>query len=410
MDKLFELVQPVNGQPIQIAVIAFHSVIAALVVIVLILVIVLMSNTLVTPDKPRGWADKDYDALQGSRKSLVTYMAENKIPDTTPMNRFTVATANFGGIFTEDIRLLSPWIGTVSPEAARLQVEAGARAIVLDIWPDPANSASPVVCSMIDNQAWPIQNIWLKWGLDKGVGRYSNWSLLTRNKMPVEKILTATMTAAFGSSPGTQNRDPFFLILKLHGAMTTSYLDNLGDIVRTAIGGKSMGTEWNKCMNQNVIGTAPVNAFTSKVFVIVVPDIQPGYNSLPSVNTHSGFVTAFLNTRLGEITNALERTAQTIFFEPSGVGAIAAANQTNCENPAGPPQTLAQTSFTVVQPTIGGDTTVNDTLYENSGYVNCMQTGAQFVAVNLFSHKEADGPLTTFFDSQYFGTYSFRKI
>jgi hypothetical protein len=40
MDTLFELVQPVNGQPIQIAVIAFHAVIAALVVIVLILVII----------------------------------------------------------------------------------------------------------------------------------------------------------------------------------------------------------------------------------------------------------------------------------------------------------------------------------------------------------------------------------
>ena len=410
MDKLFELVQPVNGQPIQIAVLAFHSVIAALVVIVLILVIILMSNTLVTPNNPTGWADKNYDAIQGSRKSLAQYMSANNIPDSAVMNRFTVATASFGGLFTENISLLNPWIGTVSPEAARLQVEAGARAIVLDIWPDPANFASPVVCSMIDNQAWPIQNMWMKLGLNKGTGRYSNWALLTRNKMPVEKILNATMSAAFGSSPGIQNKDPFFLILKLHGAMTTSYLDNLGDIVRTSIGGRSMGTEWNKCMNQNVIGTAPVNAFTSKVFVIVIPDIQSGYNSLPSVNTHSGFVAAFLNTRLGEITNALERTAQSIFFEPSGVGAIAAANQTNCENPAGPPQTLAQTSFTVVQPTIGGDTTVNDKLYENSGYVNCIQTGAQFVALNFFSSKEADGPMATFFDPNYFGTYSFRKI
>lgn len=408
---MFELATPTNGSPVLIASLAFHIVVAALVVVVIVFGLIYMGNTLITPNGLTGWSDKDFDALQGKRKSFAGYLSDNKLSNTTErMNGFTVATAGFGGIFTEDIGFLHPWIGKVSPEAARLQVEAGARAIVFDVWPDPANTTIPVICSMIDTQEWFIQTLWMKLGLNKGVGRYSNWQMLTRNKMPVDTMLTATMKAAFTGSAGIQNTDPFFLILKLHGAMTMDYLNKLGDTVRTAIGGHAMGTEWNQCANQNKIGTATVNAFMSKVFVIVIPDIQPGYNSLPSTNTYAGFLSKFLTTRMGEVTNAVERTAQTIFFEPSGVAAIAAESQTNCENPAGPPQTLSRTGFTVVQPTVGGQTVVNAKLYENSSYVTCIQTGAQFVALNLFSPKSDDGSLNTFFDPKYFGTYSFRKI
>jgi len=327
------------------------------------------------------------------------------------MNQFSVATANFGGIFTENISTMNPWIGSVSAEAARLQVEAGARALVLDIWPDPADRQTPVVTSMIDTQAWSMQNTWMKWGLDKGVGRYSNWQHLTRNKKPVGEILTAALTAAFSSSPGPQNTDPFFLILKLHGAMTTEYLNHLGNIVRDAIGGNAMGAEWNNCANQKSICTATVNQFISKVFLLVIPDIQPGYNSLPNINTYAGFTTQFLTTSLGEITNALEQTPNTILFEPSGLTAVSATGQANCSNPSGPQQSLAQTGFCLVQPSIGGQTTDNSVLFSGqNSYTTCLQSGAQFVAVNLFSPNSSDGPLTTFFDPKYFGLFSFRKI
>ena len=256
-----------------------------------------------------------------------------------------------------------------------------------------------------------MQNTWMKWGLDRGVGRYSNWQHLTRNKKPVGEILKPALTAAFSSSPGPQNTDPFFLILRLHGAMTTDYLNHLGRIVQDAIGGNAMGAEWNKCLNQKSICTAPVVQFLSKVFVIVLPDIQPGYNSLPNINTYAGFTTAFMNTRLGEITNALEQTPNTMAFEPTGITAISATGQSNCTNPAGPQQSLAQTGFCLVQPSIGGQTTDNSQLFSGQGsYTACLQSGAQFVAINLFSPNAADGPLNTFFDPAYFGTFSFRKI
>jgi hypothetical protein len=402
MEKIFEIVKPVNGEPMQAAVIAFHAIIVFLAIILLGCLIALLVNTTREPSAPIGWSDKNYDAIQGSRKSLVEYIASKSIPDTTPMNHFAIATANFGGIYTEDMALLSPWIGRVDPEAARLQVEAGARALVADIWPDPA-TRKPVVCSMLDTQSWHIQQIWMNGGLNKGVNRYSNWNSLTRNRAPAGTILNATIKAAFEGPTSRQNSDPFFLILKLHGPMPKSYLDELGDIVRTAIGGHAMGTEWDRALNQNSIGTAPLSAFASKVFVIVVPEIPPS-------TTQAAFINMFLTTRMGEVTNSVERTPNSIFFEPTGIAAIGVATQTNCVNPAGPPQTLSQTAFTVVQPSTGGKTTNNDVLFGEKGLTECIQVGAHFTAVNLFSPNPSDTQMSVFFDPAYFGTYSFRKL
>jgi len=404
MESLLNFIQPqVNGEPKLVPVFVFHLSLAALVLIVIIVMCVLMGFTLNAPANPKGWSTIDYDANQNTRNSLVNYMATQGLSvDSAIMNQFSVATANFGGIFTENISGMRPWIGTVSSDAARLQVEAGARAMVLDIWPDPADRQRPIVAAMVDTDAWSIQRTWKNMGLTKGVGRYSNWQRLTRNVAPAGEIIKAALTAAFSSTPGGQNTDPFFLILRLHGAMTTDYLNHLGDIVRNAIGANSMGTQWNKCVNQKSICTATVNQFLSKAFVIVIPDLQPGYNSLPNINTHAAFTPVFLSTRLGEITNMLEQTPNTIVFDPGSTAAITAATQPNCSNPTGPPQSLAQTGFCVIQPSIGGTTADNNVEFKN--------VGAQFVAVNLFSPNSDDGVLTEFFDPSNFGVFSFRKI
>jgi hypothetical protein len=360
----------------------------------------------VTPAIPKGWGKTDYDAAQGARESLNTYMASKNISADTPMNQFTVATANFGGIFTEDMTY-SPWIGHVNPDAARLQVEAGARAMVLDIWPNPANRQKAIVAAMRDVTQWQMQQNWIHMGLNRGVGRYSNWNRLTRNTAPVETILKAALTAAFRSVPGKQNTDPFFLLLRLHGAMTTEYLNTLGAIVYDAIGPNAMGSEWNKCQNQGRICSAPVSDFFSKVFLIVLPDIQSGYNSLPNINTHSAFTNAFLKTKLGEITNAVEQIPNTMAFEPSSSAAITVANQPACKA-GSPQQTLAQTGFCLIQPTIGGSTADNTKLFTPS-YPKCLQTGAHFVAVNYFSPNSGDAVLSSTLFNDYFGKYSFHK-
>jgi hypothetical protein len=144
--------------------------------------------------------------------------------------------------------------------------------------------------------------------------------------------------------------------------------------------------------------------------LIVIPDIDPNYNILPSVNTYAAFSTLFLSTRLGEITNALEQLPKTMFFEPSDNTTVSAASQPACGSTPGTQQSLAQTGMCIIQPSIGGTTTSNSDFYSTDSYDKCLQSGAQFVALNFFPPKSNDGPLTSFFQPSYFGTYSFRKI
>lgn len=399
----------------------FHLVVAiAVVLLIVVYAIPYIKNTVVTPTAPVGGIGLNYDTLNAGRKSLSSYLSDNKIPDNTPLVQFQVATANFGGIFTEQQGALSPWNGTVSPDAVQLQVLAGARAVVFDIWPDPANMANPVVCAMIDTSQWSIQNWWRnKGGMSQGVGTYSNWQMLTRNKVDAQTMLTAAVQTAF-SSQNQQKEDPFFLILRLHGAMNTTYLNTLGAKLQSALGGHAMGTTYQKWQQQRNLCNMPVsevlgtNGTGGFAYVIVLPDIpSSGYDVLPGVNSYSGFVTALQNTTLGELTNAVEQNLSTMFFTPGNIGPISIANQPPCLLQDGqggaPPLTPAQAGFCIVQPSIGGQATDNGTLFKDNSFQNCQKSGAQFVAVNMFSPDSNDGVLTTWFNPKVFGTYSFLK-
>lgn len=409
---------PINPSPTgnPMVGIAFHFGIAVIALIIVIVFITLLANTTKAPAPPTGAIGKDYDALITSRSTLRAYMDANTIADTTPMLQFQIATANFGGIFTEATGPMNPWIGTVSPDAARLQVAAGARAIVFDIWPDPADRTNPVVCAMADMNSAGATSWWRNTGgLNKGVGRYSNWQLVTRNKVDAATMITAACNAAFRLPNGQQNNDPFFLILRLHGAMTTAYLNKLGSSVQRALGGHAMSASYSGSAQQRQLCSTPVSEFLAPVnqsggygFVIVCPDISPGYNILPGVNTYSGFLQQFQATTLGEVTNAVEQNANTLWFDPMSIGALTQASQPGCSTGAAA-VTPPQAGFSVVQPSVGSHATDNDTLLGGSAFQSAQQAGAQMVAVNLFSHKSQDTVLSTWFNTSNFGTYSFKK-
>jgi hypothetical protein len=263
---------------------------------------------------------------------------------------------------------------------------------------------------MLDTTQWSVQNLWAtSWGLNRGVGRYSNWNHLTRNKRPASEIVKSAVTAAFNNSIGSQGEDPFFLILKLHGAMSTDYLNLLGTQVQEAIGPRRMGTQYDQAKNQNKLCNAPVSDFMGRVFTIVLPDIETNYNQLPGINTYAKFVPALLATKLGEVTNAIEQSAYTMLFDPTNSAVITQATQNNCNTNIATPMTLAEAGFCVVQPTIGGQSTDNEQLFAgpSASYSACLQTGAQFVAVNYFSPNKTDAVLTSVFTPAVFGKYSF---
>jgi hypothetical protein len=384
------------------------------VVVAVIWASTVLHQTRTTPAQPTGWANYDYDANQVNRQSLANYLGNPAPSDASmniPMRQFAVATANFGGIYTNE-GSASPYIGTVSTDAARRQVEAGARAVVFDIWPDPAAPATPVVCAMEDyTEAALPDRIWASsWGLGKGVGRYSNWKLLTRNTMPASAIVAAAVNAAFQPS-NRQAGDPFFLYLKLHGAMNVAYLNTLAAGLVSAIGGHAMDSVWNKAQNQAKLCSEPVSSFMGKVFVTVIPEVVPGYYPLPGVTKYSDFVSQLLATNMGDVVNAIEQTAGTIYFDPSNLAAVSAdtVSQSNCVSG----QTTispSQAGLVLVQPTIGGTSADNDVLFAGTGLQDAIKAGAQMVAVNLFSPNDSDAQMTAFMNPALFGAYSFRLM
>jgi hypothetical protein len=375
--------------------------IGVLMCIIFLVIPILIRTAGPAPSLPKGWDTMDYDALQVYRAPLDDYLSSAGIPDSTPIIKFKIATANFGGIGTENRTLFNRWTGNVSSDAARLQIEAGARAVVFDIWPDPAEPQIPIIAAMIDTDSDRVERTWKSYGLSEGVGRYSNWHKMTRNVGKVSDILTQAVKTAFNTS--RQSQDPFFLILNLHGAMTIEYLNRLGDIVTNAIQGHALSAEWNKANSQSNICRTPISLLRSKAVVIVNPDIQSSYDSLPNVKTRDAFNALFLNTTLGEATNILSTQERPVVFNPNDIGAITAPSHPNCSGKAGEAkQSLAETGLCVIQPSIGTAETDN-----KGDFLKLMRTGAQFVAVNLFSPDKNDKTLTTFFEPKYFGKYSF---
>jgi hypothetical protein len=186
--------------------------------------------------------------------------------------------------------------------------------------------------------------------------------------------------------------------------MTPAYLNTLGSIVNAQVQAKgyAMNSSYSTCKNQTMMNVAQITDFNNKACVIVIPDIQTTYDSLPNINTYAAFTPAFLATTLGEATNYLEQGPQTVFFEPSGIASITS----NALNTKG---------FCLVQPSIGSTATTNDALF-TTDYGSCLKSGAQFVAANLFSPSnvstkgDSNSTLSLVFDQAKFGSFSFLKI
>lgn len=386
--------------------IVFHVIlIAALLGVLFGYVTPLLAYTRSSASSPEHYSYYDWQTLSTGRKSVADLPAATL---AQPIINFKIATATFGGIYTEPSRSgLNPYIGSVDPEAVRLQVLAGARAVIFDIWPDPANPAQAVVCAMRDNDSDWADSWWIQRGLGRGTGRYSNWKMVTRNKVPAAQMLSAAVSTAFGQ--GNQQTDPFFLILKLHGAMTVPYLNTLGTQVGAALGGKSFSSTDTNTTNTAAYCSLPISQFMGqRAFVIVIPDIQTGYNSLPNVNTYDGFIQQFKTTTLAQYTNAIEASSGQIFFDIRNMSNVSAATQSPCGGGGGALVPAYKAGFTIVQPSVGAANTVNADLFAGTDYATALQSGAQFVGLNLFSQVKADPSIETYLSPSWFGTYSFK--
>ena len=366
--------------------------------------IALWYNTYVA--RPTPFTGRDYTATPRTG-SLNDYLqSKGTSASSVKMRDLTVATATLGGIQQETTSGPNPYLGSVTTDAVNLQVRAGARAIVFDIWPDPADPATPVVAAMQDDSAvGGIPAWWLAHGgLNRGTGRYSNWKLLTRNTLRAGTMLKTAVDTAFS----TQSTDPFFLILILHGAMTTDYLNTLAEDLRIALNGRGLSAT-ARPGTLNTLCAATADQFQEKVCVIVCPDIQPGFQSLPNVNTYPQFTNVYATTNMMNYTNVLQTQPNTVLYGPENIAALTQDTAQPCDASSTPGTLVPPTQggFCVIQPSTGTGILNTAKMYPNpDSFLGALQTGAQFVGANLFD--TTSGFLDSYFSSDRFGTYSFK--
>lgn len=318
---------------------------------------------------------------------------------TDLMINYQVATATYGGVYTETG---SNYIGSVSPDAVEDQIKGGARSIIFDVWPNPTDTTQPCIAIMEQNQGWWITS----GGLNQGVsaGGYSNWKMLTRNSQDLLPMLQVIPNSAFSQQFG-QSSDPFFVTLNLHGAMTVSYLTTVGTILEKAFSGHHMPAEYAKNGAAGLLCTSPVSAFQNgRIFVIANIVIDPAFQSLPSYTSLADVNSIALSTpKFAEQVNLLSGSPPTV-FPITNVGAITTTKVNQCLLAAGPVTqvSLPKTTFCVVQPIVGVVGTDNATLFKNASYDSCRQTGAQFVGVNMFDNS--------FLNSSIFASQSFQPV
>jgi len=351
---------------------------------------------------------KEYNGNKGSRKSIDAYLKTiNKTADTVMVTELQVATANYGGIYTEfkqsGLPKMTPWHGVVDPEAVTAQIDAGARAIIFDIWPNPADFTQPVVASMIDQEVDGTTLAWWKTtgGLKQGIYRYSNWHKLTRNVMPAAPLINTAVTQA---GLGNQGNDPFFLILNMHGRMPKSYLDGFGTALITALQGKQLSAAnmVTPTSTMNLCKT-PISTLKDKVFVIVNPDVTPGMS-------REAFNAMFYTTKLAEATNLLTTTERPTVVKTNEGTILTMIKNADCDGKIAVQVPLPTVSLCCMQPSIGEQFTDNASQYRKNSFTSCMGTGAQFVGVNVFG-GDSNGPdvvLQAWQDPKLFGTYSFK--
>jgi hypothetical protein len=89
------------------------------------------------------------------------------------------------------------------------------------------------------------------------------------------------------------------------------------------------------------------------------------------------------------------------------IASVSAATQTPCSG-GGALVPAYQAGFVVVQPSVGGSSTLNSALFSGTDYSTALQSGAQFVGLNLFSQTANDPAITTYLSDTWFGTYSFK--
>jgi len=191
-------------------------------------------------------AKQGYAQNAQSRVGLADYvktLKANGVPDDhLVLTNFYVSTANATGLF------LPAADGIASSEAARLAVQAGARAFVFDLWPDltPGAEFGPSI---------------------QAIESGSNWRRISMNALSFASVLKPLVQEALQTPVRPYASDPLFLYLRFRGKPRQSTYTITANTLRALIEPYRLANNYNNRRAQGDIFSTPIDELAQKVII-----------------------------------------------------------------------------------------------------------------------------------------------
>jgi hypothetical protein len=193
-----------------------------------------------------------YPKRMTDRKSLYDYLQTigSISSDQLALSNFYVMTANMGGAFVANSGGAFPTISNAafSPIAIQYALQAGARCLVFDIWPDIRKEA----------KLGPI----LQFGENDG-----SLKTLSPYTLDLPTALQMVQQEGFANSANPARNDPLFLFLRFRGAPTSNTYSKTADAIAFALEPYRLANVYVSKTNNPLFST-PISELFSKIIIL----------------------------------------------------------------------------------------------------------------------------------------------
>jgi hypothetical protein len=285
---------------------------------------------------------------KGLRAYLSTLINSGVPASQLCLTNFYINTVVATGVF------FPAYNGVISMEAVRAAVLGGARAFVLDVWPDldPGANFAPVI---------------------QVVESGSQWRRISLNKLPLVSILKALTQEAFELTERPGYEDPLFIYLRFRGTPRPVTFNAAADALQLTMESYRLEACFNSCRAQERIFSTPITNFYRRVVIF-------------SNNRASG-------TRLADYINVGPSDGIKLEWGPKDALGLSREMRTDAE-------IKIKTNLSWVAPVSESP----DAESNSYNWEAAQDIGIHFTALNFWNRNDN---FNKYFSPQLFGTYSF---
>jgi hypothetical protein len=304
----------------------------------------------------------DYPSVMTSRKSLSDYLLNklgNTAADQLSLSNFYVMTANLGGFF-------SP-VNTAAfcTEAVQYAIQAGARCIIFDIWPDITKGADLA----------PILKV---------CASDTDYTKLSYYTLSLQTALQTVKQEAFGNSANPGFQDPFYIFFRFRGSPSKdTFTGTANAIDLSGLGAYRIDSSSYNDTNNNPLSSRPITEFRNKLIIL---------------SDRNGIVEGVL-TKFADYVN--NPTPPPTPFERKSIAKPNEVNALSKDEYIALQSSLATGSILACAPLPENIETSDSNSWN---WKIPMEGGIQLIAMNLWAK---DDNLKAYLDNSVFGTYSF---